>query len=55
MQAHLDDCAPCLEEYDVQRAVKTIVARSCAESAPDELRERVKVRLRQVQIQITEG
>ena len=39
----------------MQRTIKMIVARSCAESAPAELRERVKVRLRQVQIQITEG
>jgi mycothiol system anti-sigma-R factor len=55
VRLHLDECGPCLEKYDVQRTIKMIVARSCAESAPAELRERVKVRLRQVQIQITEG
>ena len=55
VKLHLDECAPCLEKYDVQRTIKMIVARSCTESAPAELRERVKVRLRQVQIQITEG
>ncbi len=55
VRLHLDECSPCLEKYDVQRTIKMIVARSCAESAPAELRERVKVRLRQVQIQITEG
>ena len=55
VRLHLEECGPCLEKYDVQRTIKMIVARSCAESAPAELRERVKVRLRQVQIQITEG
>ena len=55
VRMHLDECTPCLEKYDVQRTIKMIVARSCAESAPAELRERVKIRLRQVQIQITEG
>ena len=55
VRLHLDECGPCLEKYDVQRTIKMIVARSCAESAPAELRERVKVRLREVQIQITEG
>jgi mycothiol system anti-sigma-R factor len=55
VKLHLEECGPCLEKYDVQRTIKMIVARSCAESAPAELRERVKVRLRQVQIQITEG
>ena len=55
VRLHLDDCDPCLEKYDLQRTVKPIVARSCAEKAPDELRERVKVQIREVQIQITEG
>ncbi len=41
VRLHLDECAPCLERYDVQRTIKTIVARSCSESAPDDLRQRV--------------
>jgi len=57
VQVHLDTCNPCLEKYDLQRTVKTIVARSCSEVAPSELRERVLVRIRevQIQVQITEG
>ncbi len=54
VRAHLDTCNPCLERYDLQRTVKSIVARSCAEAAPDELRQRVMVRIREVQIRITE-
>ena len=55
VQVHLEECGPCLERYDLQRAVKALVARSCAESAPESLRERVRVQLREVRVQIVEG
>jgi mycothiol system anti-sigma-R factor len=54
VRIHLDSCHPCLEKYDVQRTVKALVARSCAESAPEELRERVRLRIRQVQVRLSE-
>jgi mycothiol system anti-sigma-R factor len=54
VKLHLEACSPCLEKYDLQRTVKSIVARSCSESAPRELRERVLFRIREVQVQITE-
>ena len=47
-------CNPCLERYDLQRTVKAIVARSCTEAAPDELRQRVRFQIREVQVRITE-
>ena len=52
VRAHIDTCNPCLERYDLQRTVKAIVARSCSEAAPDELRQRVMLRIREVQVQI---
>jgi mycothiol system anti-sigma-R factor len=56
VRLHLDSCNPCLEKYDLQRTVKAVVARSCSEVAPDELRQRVMLRIRQVQVEIrTEG
>ncbi|WP_141013948.1 mycothiol system anti-sigma-R factor [Nocardioides sambongensis] len=55
VRAHIDSCSPCLERYDLQRTVKSVVARSCSETAPAELRERVRVQIRAVQVQITEG
>ena len=55
VRIHLDTCNPCLAKYDLQRTVKTLVARSCHEVAPDGLREKVLFQLRQVHIQITEG
>jgi mycothiol system anti-sigma-R factor len=54
VRLHLDECNPCLAKYDLQRTVKAVVARSCAESAPDELRQRVLLRIREVQVQIRE-
>ena len=50
IQQHLDDCGPCLARYDLERTVKTLVARSCTEVAPDGLRQRVMLSIRQVQV-----
>ena len=55
VRAHIDSCSPCLERYDLQRTVKAVVARSCSEAAPDELRQRVLYRIREVQVRITEA
>jgi mycothiol system anti-sigma-R factor len=55
VRLHLEACNPCLERYDLQRTVKAIVARSCSEAAPSELRDRVLVRIREVQVRIHEG
>ncbi|MDN4162723.1 mycothiol system anti-sigma-R factor [Nocardioides abyssi] len=55
VRVHLDTCNPCLEKYDLQRTVKQVVARSCSEPAPAELRERVMLRIREVQVRITEA
>ena len=55
VRVHLDSCNPCLEKYDLQRTVKAVVARSCTEAAPDDLRTRVMFSIRQVQLEIREG
>ena len=55
VQAHLDECGPCLERFDLQRTVKAVDARSCYEAAPTDLRQRVMVQIRAVQISITEA
>ena len=55
VRVHLDECGPCLEKYDLQRTVKALVARSCSEPAPEALRQRVLLPIREVQVHITEG
>jgi mycothiol system anti-sigma-R factor len=54
VRLHLEQCGPCLRKYDLERTVKAVVARSCSESAPDGLREKVLLQIRQVQWRITE-
>ena len=55
IQEHLDECGPCLQHFDLERVVKQLVVRSCANShAPDELRSRVLTRIREVQVTMTD-
>ena len=54
VRAHIDTCNPCLERYDLQRTVKALVARSCTETAPAELRDRVRIQIQSIQVTITE-
>ncbi len=50
VRVHIEDCRPCHERYDVQRTVKSVVARSCSERAPSALRAKIMVSLQQVEI-----
>ncbi len=53
IKQHLDECGPCLREHDLEEAVKRLVARHCGcDPAPSELRSKVLVRIRQVQLEI---
>ncbi|MGB8650227.1 MAG: mycothiol system anti-sigma-R factor [Mycobacteriales bacterium] len=52
IRIHLDECSPCLRKYGLEQAVKALVARSCAEQAPLELRDRVLLKIQQVRIEI---
>jgi mycothiol system anti-sigma-R factor len=53
VRIHLDECAPCLRQYGLEQAVKTLVARCCgSDSAPRDLRQRVMVRIQEVRLEI---
>ena len=52
IQHHLEECQPCLEKYNLELTVKSLVQRSCSEHAPDTLRERVLLQIRQVRVDI---
>ena len=54
IQTHIDECTPCLSEFELERVVKSLVSRSCTEVAPDVLRQKVLISIRSVQVQITE-
>ncbi len=55
IRRHLDECAPCMSEFDLERVVKALVARSCAERAPQPLRDRVVLSIRQVHVQLSDA
>jgi mycothiol system anti-sigma-R factor len=42
IREHLAQCEPCLDRYDVEQAVKTLISRSCGgDKAPSHLRNKV--------------
>lgn len=52
VEEHLDECTPCLRKYDLEREVKALLARSCGcDLAPDQLRERVLTKIRELRVQ----
>ena len=53
IKVHLDDCTDCLHEYGIEHEVKALVARCCGdETAPRELRERLRIKLDQLVIEV---
>ena len=56
IQAHLDECGPCLREYDLDTTLKALIKRSCGcESAPDSLRTTIMTRISMTVIRIEGG
>jgi len=50
IRQHLADCEPCMDYFDVEQAVKSLVNRCCGNDlAPDYLRAKVLSRLAQHQ------
>ena len=52
IRQHLEECRPCLSQYDIDLALKALLRRSCVcEPAPQELRARIMVRITEVRAQ----
>ena len=52
IKQHLEECGPCLREYNLDVALKALIRRSCAcEQAPDTLRLRVLTRITEVRLE----
>ncbi|MGZ4591027.1 MAG: mycothiol system anti-sigma-R factor [Actinomycetes bacterium] len=49
---HLDECGPCLREFGLEEAVKSLVKRSCHDQAPAELRAKVLGRIEAVRVEL---
>jgi mycothiol system anti-sigma-R factor len=54
IQEHIDSCSSCLTAYDLERVVKSLVSRSCAEKAPEPLRNKVLYTIRSVHVEVSE-
>jgi mycothiol system anti-sigma-R factor len=52
IREHLDECGPCLQQYDLDVALKALVRRCCRESAPADLRDRILVKITEVRIEL---
>ncbi len=53
IRQHLDECGPCLHEYDLDEVVKQLVHKHCGHDlVPRELRTKVLIRIRQVQAEL---
>ena len=52
IQRHLDECQPCLDMLFFEQRMKVQLARSCSEPCPDAVRERVRVRIREVRVEL---
>jgi len=49
VKQHLDECGPCLREYDLEEAVKKLVHKSCGcDPVPVDLRDKILGRIQQV-------
>jgi mycothiol system anti-sigma-R factor len=56
IQALLDECGPCLKEYDLDTTLKSLIKRSCeCEQAPEALRMTIMSRISMTVIQVDRG
>jgi len=51
IRQHLDLCPPCLRQYALEQAVKSLLSRSCCrEQAPETLRISIVAQIREVRV-----
>ncbi len=49
---HLEECSPCLQQYDLDVALKALVRRCCQETAPADLRDRIMIKITEARIEL---
>jgi mycothiol system anti-sigma-R factor len=55
IRVHLDECSPCLKEYDLDKAIKALVAKHCGcDPIPADLRSKVLARIAQVRSELAD-
>jgi len=41
IEQHLNDCSPCYEAFDFEAELRMVIRKRCAETVPDQLRQRI--------------
>lgn len=55
IRVHLDECSPCLKEYDLDKAIKALVHKHCGcDPVPADLRSKVLDRIAQVRAELAD-
>lgn len=55
IKVHLDECSPCLKEYDLDKAVKALVHKHCGcDPVPADLRSKVLDRIARVRSELAD-
>ncbi|GAA2854976.1 mycothiol system anti-sigma-R factor [Nonomuraea rubra] len=55
IRVHLDECSPCLKEYDLDKAIKALVHKHCGcDPVPADLRSKVLARIDQVRSELAD-
>jgi len=55
IRVHLEECGPCLKEYDLDKAIKALVAKHCGcDPVPGDLRSKVLARIAQVRSELSD-
>ncbi len=52
IKEHLEECAPCLREFGLEEAVKSLLKRSCCDRAPADLRQKVLWRIEAARVEL---
>jgi anti-sigma factor (TIGR02949 family) len=52
IKQHLEECGPCLQQFDLEGALKALVRRSCQDAAPADLRMRIMTRITEIRVQM---
>jgi len=54
IRQHLDECGPCLSEYDLDVVLKALVRRTCGgDCAPGDLRTRILLKITEVRLTLS--
>ena len=51
VKRHLEHCPECIEQYDLECIIRSVVRRSCQEHAPQQLKANILTRISQIRIE----